>query len=280
MRPAPASAPVCASCATATHEPPSPPTLAGRAGVPMEVMGLMLGEFVDEFTVRCVDVFAMPQAGTSVSVESVDPVFQQQVRATRTRLGAVTRARARGREREREREREKDREKLERESRATSAHRYRATSPAPLHADARHAQGHGAARKCGRLVPLAPGCVAARARARASRGGCSASRCAPRLVHAAGGSSRAGFGCWLSGVDCNTQQSFEQLHPRCVPRSRASRAASLLAAACARPLARPPAHARAARPLCAPRPGPAGVWRWWWTRSSRSRARWSSTPSG
>ena len=46
----------------------------------MEVMGLMLGEFVDEFTVRCVDVFAMPQAGTSVSVESVDPVFQQQVR--------------------------------------------------------------------------------------------------------------------------------------------------------------------------------------------------------
>jgi 26S proteasome regulatory subunit N11 len=25
----------------------------GRAGVPMEVMGLMLGEFVDEYTVRC-----------------------------------------------------------------------------------------------------------------------------------------------------------------------------------------------------------------------------------
>lgn len=24
----------------------------GRAGVPMEVMGLMLGEFVDEYTVR------------------------------------------------------------------------------------------------------------------------------------------------------------------------------------------------------------------------------------
>lgn len=48
----------------------------GRAGVPMEVMGLMLGEFVDDFTVRVVDVFAMPQSGTGVSVEAVDPVFQ------------------------------------------------------------------------------------------------------------------------------------------------------------------------------------------------------------
>ncbi|CAJ0936184.1 unnamed protein product, partial [Mesorhabditis belari] len=34
----------------------------GRAGVPMEVMGLMLGEFVDDYT--------------GVSVEAVDPVFQ------------------------------------------------------------------------------------------------------------------------------------------------------------------------------------------------------------
>jgi hypothetical protein len=34
----------------------------GRAGVPMEVMGLMLGEFVDDYTVKVVDVFAMPQA--------------------------------------------------------------------------------------------------------------------------------------------------------------------------------------------------------------------------
>ena len=33
----------------------------GRAGVPMEVMGLMLGEFIDDYTVRVVDVFAMPQ---------------------------------------------------------------------------------------------------------------------------------------------------------------------------------------------------------------------------
>jgi proteasome lid subunit RPN8/RPN11 len=42
----------------------------------MEVMGLMLGEFVDDYTVRVVDVFAMPQSGTGVSVEAVDHVFQ------------------------------------------------------------------------------------------------------------------------------------------------------------------------------------------------------------
>ena len=38
--------------------------VSGRAGVPMEVMGLMLGEFVDDYTVRVIDVFAMPQSGT------------------------------------------------------------------------------------------------------------------------------------------------------------------------------------------------------------------------
>jgi 26S proteasome regulatory subunit N11 len=48
----------------------------GRAGVPMEVMGLMLGEWVDEYTVQVIDVFAMPQSGTTVTVESVDHVFQ------------------------------------------------------------------------------------------------------------------------------------------------------------------------------------------------------------
>lgn len=48
----------------------------GRAGVPLEVMGLMLGSFLDDYTIRVVDVFAMPQSGTGVSVEAVDPVFQ------------------------------------------------------------------------------------------------------------------------------------------------------------------------------------------------------------
>ena len=38
----------------------------------MEVMGLMLGTFVDDYTVSVVDVFAMPQSGSGVSVEAVD----------------------------------------------------------------------------------------------------------------------------------------------------------------------------------------------------------------
>ncbi|KAJ1966270.1 multicatalytic endopeptidase [Dipsacomyces acuminosporus] len=48
----------------------------GRAGVPMEVMGLMLGDFIDDYTVRVVDVFAMPQSGTGVSVEAIDEAYQ------------------------------------------------------------------------------------------------------------------------------------------------------------------------------------------------------------
>lgn len=97
----------------------------GRAGVPMEVMGLMLGEFVDDYTVRVVDVFAMPQSGTGVSVEAVDPVFQTNM---------LDMLKVTGR---------------------------------------------------------------------------------PEMVvgwyH-----SHPGFGCWLSGVDINTQQSFEALNPRAV----------------------------------------------------------------
>ena len=49
----------------------------GRAGVPMEVMGLLLGDAVDDYTIVVKDVFAMPQSGTGVSVEAVDPVFQK-----------------------------------------------------------------------------------------------------------------------------------------------------------------------------------------------------------
>ncbi|EFJ43575.1 26S proteasome regulatory complex [Volvox carteri f. nagariensis] len=97
----------------------------GRAGVPMEVMGLMLGEFVDDYTVRVVDVFAMPQSGTGVSVEAVDPVFQTKMLDMLKQVGR------------------------------------------------------------------------------------------PEMVvgwyH-----SHPGFGCWLSGVDINTQQSFEALNSRAV----------------------------------------------------------------
>jgi len=35
-----------------------------------------LGEFIDDYAIRVVDVFSMPQSGNSVSVEAVDPVFQ------------------------------------------------------------------------------------------------------------------------------------------------------------------------------------------------------------
>ncbi|KIL00032.1 hypothetical protein PAXRUDRAFT_822054 [Paxillus rubicundulus Ve08.2h10] len=97
----------------------------GRAGVPMEVMGLMLGEFVDEYTVQVIDVFAMPQSGTTVTVESVDHVFQTKMVEMLKQTGR------------------------------------------------------------------------------------------PEMVvgwyH-----SHPGFGCWLSSVDINTQQSFEQIQNRCV----------------------------------------------------------------
>jgi 26S proteasome regulatory subunit N11 len=49
-----------------------------KAGVPFEVMGLMVGEFVDQYTISVVDVFAMPQSGTTVSVETVDEAYQSQ----------------------------------------------------------------------------------------------------------------------------------------------------------------------------------------------------------
>ncbi len=43
----------------------------GRAGVPMEVMGLMLGQFVDEYTITCVDVFAMPQVNGYIMITKI-----------------------------------------------------------------------------------------------------------------------------------------------------------------------------------------------------------------
>ncbi|CCW60519.1 unnamed protein product [Phytomonas sp. EM1] len=50
--------------------------LHGRAGVPLEVMGLMIGEVVDDYTIRVADVFSMPQTATGQSVEAVDPEYQ------------------------------------------------------------------------------------------------------------------------------------------------------------------------------------------------------------
>lgn len=47
----------------------------------------MLGEFVDAYTVKVVDVFAMPQSGTTVSVEAVDPVFQAEMASMLSQTG-------------------------------------------------------------------------------------------------------------------------------------------------------------------------------------------------
>ena len=48
----------------------------GKAGIPLEVMGLMLGDYVDDYTVKCKDVFSMPQSGTETTIESIDEGFQ------------------------------------------------------------------------------------------------------------------------------------------------------------------------------------------------------------
>jgi 26S proteasome regulatory subunit N11 len=91
----------------------------------VQVMGLMLGKFVDDYTVQVCDVFAMPQSGTGVSVEAVDHVFQTKMMDMLKQTGR-------------------------------------------------------------------PEDVVG-------------------WYH-----SHPGFGCWLSGVDINTQQSFEQLNQRAV----------------------------------------------------------------
>jgi 26S proteasome regulatory subunit N11 len=41
-----------------------------KAGVPLEVMGLMLGEFIDDYTIKCADVFSMPQSASGVRIFS------------------------------------------------------------------------------------------------------------------------------------------------------------------------------------------------------------------
>lgn len=48
----------------------------GKSGIPLEVVGLLLGRWVDDYTVQVVDVFATPQTGTGTSVEAIDEVYQ------------------------------------------------------------------------------------------------------------------------------------------------------------------------------------------------------------
>ena len=48
----------------------------GKSGVPLEVVGLMLGRFIDDYTVQVVDVFPTPQTGTGTAVEAIDEAYQ------------------------------------------------------------------------------------------------------------------------------------------------------------------------------------------------------------
>ena len=42
--------------------------LHGKVGIPLEAIGLMLEEYVDDYTVKCIDVFSMPQSGTETTI--------------------------------------------------------------------------------------------------------------------------------------------------------------------------------------------------------------------
>lgn len=48
----------------------------GKQGIPIEVIGLMLGSFIDDYTIQVVDVFATPQTANGTSVEAIDDKFQ------------------------------------------------------------------------------------------------------------------------------------------------------------------------------------------------------------
>ncbi|KII65581.1 26S proteasome non-ATPase regulatory subunit 14 [Thelohanellus kitauei] len=50
-------------------------------------MGLMLGEYIDDYTVHVADVFAMPQKAMGVSVEAIDSVFQTRMIEMLKRIG-------------------------------------------------------------------------------------------------------------------------------------------------------------------------------------------------
>ncbi|CEF65517.1 26S proteasome non-ATPase regulatory subunit 14 [Strongyloides ratti] len=50
-----------------------------KSGIPMEVMGLILGQFVDEYTIKVTDVFGMPQKASTATVECIDPAYQLQM---------------------------------------------------------------------------------------------------------------------------------------------------------------------------------------------------------
>lgn len=50
-----------------------------KAGVPAEVMGDIVGQTIDDYTIRVTDAYSFPQKGTTNSVEAVDEVYQQKI---------------------------------------------------------------------------------------------------------------------------------------------------------------------------------------------------------
>lgn len=55
-------------------------------GVPVEVLGLCIGKFIDDYTVYVSDVFAVPQRGSTEDVETIDETYHV---ALKTMLEAV-----------------------------------------------------------------------------------------------------------------------------------------------------------------------------------------------
>lgn len=58
-----------------------------RSGIPFEVMGLMVGEIHDDYTIEVVDMLPMPQSGTTISVEAIDHVYQAAIMEMMKQVG-------------------------------------------------------------------------------------------------------------------------------------------------------------------------------------------------
>ena len=59
----------------------------GRQGIPLEVIGIMLGTKIDEFTLEVTDVFATPQIATGQNVETTDEKFQYNYKRLLDKVG-------------------------------------------------------------------------------------------------------------------------------------------------------------------------------------------------
>jgi 26S proteasome regulatory subunit N11 len=58
-----------------------------KAGIPLEVIGIMRGRWLDDFAVEVFDVYATPQISTGTSVETTDDAFQVTMDSLYKQLG-------------------------------------------------------------------------------------------------------------------------------------------------------------------------------------------------